>query len=263
MYPQLVFLASLAASLPLPQLTLEQFQERGRSLDDPAVLVSQPYATVRRQGRKGGSQNIKFPILEVRNPNELTVLSPIQNLIFTAGPVYKSNNELSTKDIEEKIKQINAEEVKEVKEEQLFESVEEEIDVLTDNAAADIVAEEIVEELVEEEIDELTDIAAAEIVAEEIAEELVEEEIDELTDIAAAEIVTEMIAEELVEKIAVANLDNLLPEDINLSELEIDSLTVSKEEEDKSKLNVIENSSDEGSGNFPTVDIGDIFEIIL
>jgi len=40
-------LAGLAASVPLPQLTLEEFQSRGRSLEAPIVLVSQPYATVR------------------------------------------------------------------------------------------------------------------------------------------------------------------------------------------------------------------------
>ena len=77
----------------------------------------------------------------------------VQKTPFVAGPVYKSSNELSTKDIEAKIKQINAAEVI-FKEEQLLEN---------------IVAEEV-----EEEIVELTDIAAAEIVAEEIAEEVAE-----------------------------------------------------------------------------------------
>ena len=123
--------------------------------------------------------------------------------------MYKSSNELSTTDIEEKIKEINAAEVI-VKEEQILET------------------------LLEEEI---------------------EREIDELTDIAASEIVAEEIAEEIVEEIAAANLDNLIPE---LSELEIDSFIVSEEEEEKS-----EDSTDEGSGRFPTVDFGDIMEVIL
>ena len=123
--------------------------------------------------------------------------------------MYKSSNELSTTDIEEKIKEINAAEVI-VKEEQILET------------------------LLEEEI---------------------EREIDELTDIAASEIVAEEIAEEIVEEIAAANLDNLIPE---LSELEIDSLIVSEEEEEKS-----EDSTDEGSGRFPIVDFGDIMEVIL
>merc|ERR1712106_768833 len=88
---------------------------------------------------------------------------------------YKSSNELSTKDIEEKIKQIKAEEV------------EAEINQLTDIAAAEIVAEEIAEDMAEEiaeemaeEIDQWTDIEAAEIVAEEIAEEIVSLEVGSL-----------------------------------------------------------------------------------
>jgi hypothetical protein len=110
----------------------------------------------------------------------------VQNTAFVAGPVYKSSNELSTKDIEAKIKQINAAEVS-GKEEQLPESivtseVEEEIEELTDIVAAEIVAEELAEEMAEEvvelkmaeeiaeEIDELTDIEATAIVAEELAE---------------------------------------------------------------------------------------------
>merc|ERR1719186_2241348 len=184
-YPQLLFLAGLTASVPLPQLTLEQFQARGRSLEAPAVLVSEPYATVRRQGRKGSLQNIKFPTLEVRDPNELTFSSPIQNIAFAAGPVYQSSNELSTTDIEEKIKEINAAEVI-VKEEQILET---------------------------------------------------------------------LLEEEIEREIAAANLDNLIPE---LSELEFDSFIVSEEEEEKN-----EDSTDEGSGRFPTVDFGDIMEVIL
>ena len=112
----------------------------------------------------------------------------VQNTAFAAGPVYKSSNELSTKDIEEKINLINAAEVI-VKEEQLLESVvtsevEDEIEELTDVLAAEIVAEELAEEMAEElvelelseaegiveEIDELTDIEAAEIVIEELEE---------------------------------------------------------------------------------------------
>ena len=93
------------------------------------------------------------------------------------------SNELSTNDIEEKIKQINAAEVI-GKEEQLLEN---------------IAAEEV-----EEEIDELTDIAAAEIVAEEIAEER-----DELTDIEAAEIVGQEIANELVEEMSLLEISSI------------------------------------------------------
>jgi len=219
-------LAGLAASVPLPQLTLEEFQSRGRSLEAPIVLVSQPYATVRRQGRMGSSQNIKFPTLEVRDPNELTFASPIQNIAFAAGPVYKSNNEVSTKDIEAKIKEINAAEVIAKEEEVLEEELEIEIDELTDIAAAEIVAEEI---------------EAAEIIAEEIAEEIVKEEIekeiDELTDIMAAEIVAEEINEEILE-------------------LEVESLTGLPELIEEFEV-------EEGSGNVPVIDFGDIMEVIL
>merc|ERR1712192_374642 len=115
-------MGGLASSAPLPQLTLSQFQSRGRSLADPSPLVSESYATVRRQGRKDSSEVIKFPTLEVRNPNELGFASPVQNTGFAAGPVYKSSNELSTKDIELKIKLINAAEII-VKEEELLASV--------------------------------------------------------------------------------------------------------------------------------------------
>merc|ERR1712013_821071 len=153
-----------------------------------------------------------FPTLEVRDPNELSFSSPVQKTAFAAGPVYVSNNALSTKDIEQKIKEINAVEVIN-KEEQILESVlgkdeAEEVEELVDIAAAEIAAEEVAEE-----IDELTDIAAAEIAAEEIAEELneltkigeaevaIEKEIDELTDIAAAEIVAEELAEGIDEEL--------------------------------------------------------------
>ena len=61
------------------QLTSEQFHSRARSLDGEVnPLVSQSYATVRRQGRKGSSEVIKFPTLEVRDPNELSFSSPVQ-----------------------------------------------------------------------------------------------------------------------------------------------------------------------------------------
>merc|ERR1712083_438867 len=263
----LISLASMVTSSPLPQLTSEQFHSRARSLEDPVnPLVSQSYASVRRQGRKGSSEVIKFPTLEVRDPNELTFSSPVQKTAFAAGPVYIRSNALSTKDIEEKIKEINAVEVIN-KEEQILESVlgEEEaieVDELVDIAAAEIAAEEVAEEIAKE-IDELTDIAAAEIVAEEIAEEineltkngeaeLIEEEIDELTDIAAAEIVAEELAEEI---------------DDDLLGLELGSGEVTEEIEQNNDSNIIEDSDStndgEGSGDVPKIDFGDIMEVVL
>lgn len=260
-------LASMSLSSPLPQLTSEQFHSRARSLEDPvSPLVSQSYATVRRQGRKGSSEVIKFPTLEVRDPNELTFSSPVQKTAFAAGPVYISSNSLSTKDIEEKIKEINAAEVinkeEEILEAALGKEEAEEIEELVDIAAAEIAAEEVAEEIAEE-IDELTNIAAAEIVAEEIAEEINEltkigeaevmaKEIDELTNIAAAEIVAEELAEEIGDE---------------LVELEIGSQEVTTEAVESDVLNTTEDSqstnSEEGSGDVPTIDFGDIMEVVL
>merc|ERR1712110_508068 len=139
-----LFIAS-ASALPFPQLTEEQFSARARSLDEPNnVLITNSYTQVRRQGRMGAEDNIKFPTLEVRNPNELS-RGPVQNKLFTRGPVYKK----STADIEEKIREINlAVEAKiEEQEKKLQEepTVEEVIDTLTDLAAIEVVAEEIAE----------------------------------------------------------------------------------------------------------------------
>ena len=128
----------------------------------------------------------------------------VKNTPFVAGPVYQSSNELSTKDIEAKIKQINAVEVI-VKEEQLLES---------------IVPSEVLEE-----IEELTDIVAAEIVAEELAEEMAEE----------------MVELELAEEIAE----------------EIDALT------DIEATAIVAEELAEGSRNIPTLDFGDITEVVL
>ena len=97
-----------------------------------------------------------------------------QKTAFAAGPVYTNTNELSTKDIEEKIQKINEAEVLAREEEvTLDEEVNEEIEELTDIVATEIVAEEVADEIaseIVEEIEELTDLEAAEIVAEELAE---------------------------------------------------------------------------------------------
>merc|ERR1719291_935898 len=127
----------------------------------------------------GAEDNIKFPTLEVRNPNELS-RGPVQNKLFTRGPVYKK----STADIEEKIREINL--AVEAKIEEQEKKVEEVIDTLTDLAAIEVVAEEMAEaaimademEEVEEGIAEMVDLKVVDIgemVAEEIAEEIEEE----------------------------------------------------------------------------------------
>merc|ERR1712080_165415 len=189
----IVFIAS-ASALPFPQLTEEQFSARARSLDEPNnVLITNSYTQVRRQGRMGAEDNIKFPTLEVRNPNELS-RGPVQNKLFTRGPVYKK----STADIEEKIREINL--AVEAKIE-----VQEVIDTLTDLAAIEVVAEEIaeaaimadeMEEVEEQEIATMVDLKVVdleEMVAEEIAGEIEEE-------------IVEQVKEELVEELAMVEM---------------------------------------------------------
>merc|ERR1712107_842834 len=144
--------------------------------DEPNnVFITNSYTQVRRQGRMGAQDNIKFPTLEVRNPNELS-RGPVQEKLFAKGPVYKQ----STADIEEKIREINKaveakieEQEKKLEEEPTVEEVEQVIDTLTDLAAIEVVAEE------EADITGLVDMkvidiekSVAEAVAEEIAEEI-------------------------------------------------------------------------------------------
>merc|ERR1712027_243406 len=182
----------------------------------------------------------------VRDPNELTFSSPVQKTAFAAGPVYISSNSLSTKDIEEKIKEINAAEVinkeEEILEAALGKEKAEQIEEIVDIAAAEIAAEEVAEEIAEE-LDELTKIGEAEVIA---------KEIDELTNIAAAEIVAEELAEEIGDE---------------LVELEIGSQEVTTEAVESDDLNTTEDSqstnSEEGSGDVPTIDFGDIMEVVL
>merc|ERR1711890_200323 len=149
-----------------------------------------------------GEDNIKFPTLEVRNPNELS-RGPVQNKLFTRGPVYKK----STADIEEKIREINlaVEEKKLQEEEPTVKEVEEVIDTLTDLAAIEVVAEEIaeaaimaddMEEVEEQEIATMVDLKVVdleEMVAEEIVEQVKEELAEEL---AMVEMVKEAVIDE-------------------------------------------------------------------
>merc|ERR1711910_97066 len=146
----MMLMIASASALPFPQLTEEQFSARARSLDKPNnVLITNGYTQVRRQGRMGAQDNIKFPTLEVRNPNELS-RGPVQEKLFARGPVYKQ----STADIEEKIREINKavqakieeqEKKLEEEEEPTVEEVEQVIDTLTDLAAIEVVAEEMAE----------------------------------------------------------------------------------------------------------------------
>lgn len=113
----LTLLVGFSLGHPRPQeLTLRDFAadvrpNGARSLgeeDIQEVLISSPYRNIRRQGRKGETNRIKFPTLTVENPNILAIGNPIQKVTNANGPVF--NNNLSTKDIETKIKEINKKE---------------------------------------------------------------------------------------------------------------------------------------------------------
>jgi len=257
-----LFIASTSA-LPFPQLTEEQFSARARSLDEPNnVFITNSYTQVRRQGRMGAQDNIKFPTLEVRNPNELS-RGPVQEKLFARGPVYKQ----STADIEEKIREINKaveakieEQEKKLEEEPTVEEVEEVIDNLTDLAAIEVVAEEMAEaaliadeledvevevlvdpEEEEEDITGLVDMkvidiekSVAEAVAEEIAEEIeeeLEEEIVEEVKEEAEELVEEEVLEEMVKE-AVIDLAEAEAVEDNIVESEVTTVEPSEEEVD-------------------------------
>jgi len=257
-----LFIAS-TSSLPFPQLTEEQFSARARSLDEPNnVFITNSYTQVRRQGRMGAQDNIKFPTLEVRNPNELS-RGPVQEKLFARGPVYKQ----STADIEEKIREINKaveakieEQEKKLEEEPTVEEVEEVIDTLTDLAAIEVVAEEIAEaalladELEDVEVEVLVDPeeeegditglvdmkvidieksvaeAVAEEVAEEIEEELEEEIVEEVKE-EAEELVEEEVLEEMVKE-AVIDLAEAEAVEDNIVESEVTTVEPSEEEVD-------------------------------
>jgi len=257
-----LFIASTSA-LPFPQLTEEQFSARARSLDEPNnVFITNSYTQVRRQGRMGAQDNIKFPTLEVRNPNELS-RGPVQEKLFARGPVYKQ----STADIEEKIREINKaveakieEQEKKLEEEPTVEEVEEVIDTLTDLAAIEVVAEEMAEaalladELEDVEVEVLVDPeeeegditglvdmkvidieksvaeAVAEEVAEEIEEELEEEIVEEVKE-EAEELVEEEVLEEMVKE-AVIDLAEAEAVEDNIVESEVTTVEPSEEEVD-------------------------------
>jgi len=250
----LVIFITSASALPFPQLTEEQFSARARSLDEPNnVLITNSYTQVRRQGRMGAEDNIKFPTLEVRNPNELS-RGPVQNKLFTRGPVYKK----STADIEEKIREINLaveakieeQEKKLQEEEPTVKEVEEVIDTLTDLAAIEVVAEEIaeaaimadeMEEVEEQEIATMVDLKVVDIeemVAEEIAEEIEEE-------------IVEQVKEELVEELAMVEM----VKEAVIDEAEADAVEENIIEEE-SEVTTVGPSEDE-------VDFGDITEVAV
>ena len=195
-------------------MTLEQFTEkRSRSLAEvPSVRVSKSYSSVRRQGEPRTGEDISFPTLTVRDPNELFTGNKVPgslasglttgiDLYFTLQkeksadstsatprPVFRPN----VLEIAEEIKKIN------------------EIEANKIDATEEILAEVEAEAEAEEMINEIVDVMAEEILAEELAEE-----IKEITNVAAAE----MVAEEIIEDIE--SLEEELAEDIDVSDIEI------------------------------------------
>merc|ERR1712083_1253987 len=242
----MMLMIASASALPFPQLTEEQFSARARSLDKPNnVLITNSYTQVRRQGRMGAEDNIKFPTLEVRNPNELS-RGPVQNKLFTRGPVYKK----STADIEEKIREINRaveakiEEQEKILEKPTVEEVEEVIDTLMNLAAVEVVAEEMAEAAImadaevemevmqtEEDIKEMVDLKVVDLgesVAEEIAEEIEEEIVEEVKE----ELVEELVMEEMIKEAVIDELADAEAVEENIVESEITTVGPSEEEVD-------------------------------
>lgn len=189
MFFRLILLVGFTAAVPLPQLTLEQFTEkRSRSLAEvPTVRVSKSYSSVRRQGEPRTDDNISFPTLTVRDPNELFTGNKREksaDSIATPRPVFRPN----VLEIAEEIKKINEIEANKIESSEA-EAVAEAEEMI--NEIVDVLAEEIVAEELAEEIKEMTNVAAAEMVAEEIIEDIetLEEELAEDIDVSDNEII--------------------------------------------------------------------------
>merc|ERR1719369_1623170 len=184
MIPLLLLLSTNTQALPFPQLTAEQFSARARSLDFPPpekVFIVNGYSNVRRQGRMGSQENIKYPQLVVKDPNEL-LGGYSKNSLLTNGPVFDKESKEekeSTARIQEQINAVNDDlinklEAVEHKLKEDLEAFEEVSEVEEVHDVGKLVAalEEVdgVQELID--IEKLTDIAAAEIVAEELAQNI-------------------------------------------------------------------------------------------
>jgi len=224
----------------------------------------------------GAKDNIKFPTLEVRDPNELAA-GPIQNSIFTDGPVY-----ISTENIKEKIREINAalEAKIEAEEEKFKEKIKEieipkEVEVMTDVAAAEIVAEEIMHD-----IEEMANVKITESAIEAEAEELEEvlENLEQMADLKIAEALIEEEAEELAEDLVLSELGEMEVMIDSMVDLKVPVIDEESEEVEENiikedELNVEtkedptmeapEETEEEGSGKLPAIDFGDITEVSL
>jgi len=234
-----VCLVAPALALPRPQgLTLSEFNQEGRpadrlrSLDTPFVFYSSPYRSVRRQGRRGDTSNIKFPTLTVKDPNVFTN-NREKVAEELARPVFR--NDLPRNDIAEKLEEINKEEEERIKEQEL----ERDLELLVDIDMLEKIV--VAEEEVKEEI------------AEDLAEEVIEEIIEELTpnDIEIPIVVEEDL--ELANSVAPSDDQGgpTLEEMVNLRTVDVEGQFVNAEDNNSiDEVESVEESS--GAGGSPS-----------
>jgi len=234
-----VCLVAPALALPRPQgLTLSEFNQEGRpqdrlrSLDTPFVFYSSPYRSVRRQGRRGETSNIKFPTLTVKDPNVFTN-NREKVAEELARPVFR--NDLPRNDIAEKLEEINKEEEERIKEQEL----ERDLELLVDIDMLEQIVE--AEEEVKEEM------------AEVLAEEVIEEVIEELTpnDIEIPIVVEEDL--ELANSVAPSDDQGgpTLEEMVNLRTVDVEGQFVNAEDNNSiDEVESVEESS--GAGDSPS-----------
>lgn len=229
---------------PQPQeLTLKDFAadvrpNGARSLgeeDFDGVLISSTYRQVRRQGRKGVNNKIKFPTLTVENPNILSIGSPIQKVANENGPVF--NNNLSTKDIETKIKEINKKEEEKKFNQNRAEQIVKDIELLEEVS----LLEEIVE--LEKEVDEeLIELSTIDLLTPEFAQSDVlysdEETVADISDFLYRDDDSELDIPVIVEEEIIDIPDNLeissienLPSLVDMIDIKIPALAGFEDEE--------------------------------
>merc|ERR1711962_1282743 len=230
MIPLLLLLSTNTQALPFPQLTAQQFSARARSLDFPPaekVFIVNGYSNVRRQGRMGSQENIKYPQLVVKDPNEL-LGGYSKNSLLTNGPVYdketKEEKE-STARIQEQINAINDDLINKLEALEEVDGVQDLIDIekLTDITAAEIVAEELAQniesivdlkvsdEALKKDAEDMAHIIIdGEIV--QLTKEIVENEIEEIAEKIETEV--EEVEADLVEE-AVAEIEKIIIENDN------------------------------------------------
>merc|ERR1711962_821063 len=224
---------STTSALPFPQLTAEQFSARARSLDFPPpekVFIVNGYSNVRRQGRMGSQENIKYPQLVVKDPNEL-LGGYSKNSLLTNGPVFDKESKEekeSTARIQEQINAVNDDLINKLEavEQKLKEDLEafeevSEIEEVHDVGKLVAALEEVdgVQELID--IKKLTDIAAAEIVAEELAEN-----IESIVDLKVSDEALKKEAEDVARIVIDSEVEQLIQE---IVENEVEDVAIAEE----------------------------------